>query len=184
MGTQEHGFTHVAVPVFVDDDESAAVPLPFGPDVSPFDNPWVPTDTGQDERLPWRINRSHLMAIYLAQHGRTRHWISLARRLAFLTEQHGVSVLAPLVVPPGQTVVDDVRGEVGSAFLKRICDLAGITVADSVTNATSVVVTRYPARLTSRAAQAAAARGIPAYRADEFAGRVAEAMLPTAGRGR
>jgi len=177
VGTREHGFTHVVVPVFVDDDESAAVPLPFGPDVSPFDNPWVPTDSGQDERLPWRINRSHLMAIYLARHGRTPRWMSLARRLALLTEEHGVSVLPPLPIEPGRTVVDDVRGEAGSLFLRRICRLAGIMVQESVTDSTCAVVTRYPARLTSRAGQEALARGIPIYRADEFAGRVAEARL-------
>lgn len=177
ISTNSHGFAHVCVPVFIEGDD-ARVPLPYGPDVSPFDDPWVAVGLGNahDRVLtPLRINRSHLMGLHLAQYGRSATWMNIARDLARLTVDHGVTVLGPLPLQPGDRVVNDVRGQAGFEFVNRICCLVNLPVDRRVNDETSVVVTRY-LHSTSAACQEARQRGIPIYRADGFGGGIAEAL--------
>jgi hypothetical protein len=171
----DHAFKHVCVPVFIDDD-GVRVPLPFGRDVSAFDDPWPPSGDKFDRvRKPWRINRSHLMAILLAKHGPTDEWLSITNNLVSLTEDQGVTVLEPLSLTPGTRVVNDVRGDAGAAFVDRICDVMGLIVEGSFTPRSRVVITRYLHSMSS-GCRAARAAGAPIYRADGFGGSIAEAL--------
>jgi hypothetical protein len=175
--TEGHGFSYFCVPVFVDGHD-ARVRLPFGPDVSVFDDPWAAAGPGAGEDRvpePWRINRSHVMAILLAEHGLTPAWTKLAHDLSRLTEEHGVTVLEPLWLEPGSHVVNDVRGDAGADFVDEICSLISVATGPAVTAGTRAVVTRY-LHSNSRACQNAREAGIPIYRADGFGGRVAEAL--------
>lgn len=178
--TKGHGFSYFCVPVFVDGGDPR-VRLPFGRDVSAFDDPWAATGPGVgDGRVPkpWRINRSHVMAIHLAKQGLTSTWAKLAHDLSRLTEEHGVTVLKHLSLDPGTHVVNSVRGKAGADFVDRICALANLTTGPTVTNRTRVVVTRH-LHSNSGACEEARAAGIPIYRADAFGGGIAEALRLT-----
>ncbi|GIH10331.1 hypothetical protein Rhe02_83980 [Rhizocola hellebori] len=166
-----HGYSYFCVPVV----HAGIVPMPYGPDVSPFDNPWGARDSGglTDWGPTWRINRSHLIAIHLAKHGPGEAWRTIAEGLSRLRSEHGVTVLQPIELPLGGEVVNNVRGAVGADFLDRFCSLTGLTTTRAVSGQTTAVVTRY-LHSESRACRDARAAGIPIFRTDEFAGRVAE----------